>query len=75
MEGCWGTENEHTAFLRYHEYKQKNNEPVEICYVCDLVVNPKWAWLGSSSDALFSDAKEKGEMSSIQSTYQYYRSL
>ena len=54
----WGTENEHTALLRYHEYKQKN-DPVEICYACGLVVNPKWPWLGSSPDALISDAKEK----------------
>ena len=47
----WGTENEHTALLKYHEYKQKN-DPVEIYYACGLV------GLGSSP-ALISDAKEK----------------
>ena len=38
----WGTENEKNALLRYHQYKDESNLPVNICESCKLVVNPKW---------------------------------
>lgn len=62
----WGTENEQNALLRYHQYKDDSNLPVNICSSCGLVVNPKWPWLGASPDALISDEREESVYGAVE---------
>ena len=62
----WGTENEKNALLRYHQYKDESNLPVNICASCGLVVNPKWPWLGASPDALISDEREESVYGAVE---------
>jgi hypothetical protein len=62
----WGTENEQNALMRYHQYKEESNLPVNICSSCGLVVNPKWPWLGASPDALISDEIEESVYGAVE---------
>jgi hypothetical protein len=62
----WGTENEQNALMRYHQYKDESNLPVNICSSCGLVVNPKWPWLEASPDALISDEIEESVYGAVE---------
>ena len=62
----WGIENEQKALVKYHEYKDENNEHVDICSACGLVVNPMWPWLGASPDALMVDEKEESLYGAVE---------
>ena len=41
---------------------EKHNSQFELCYLCGLVVNPKWPWLGASPDSLAEGLHEKINM-------------
>ena len=68
-----GTDNEQNALLKYYDHMQSNDQMVEVCCSCGLIVNPKWPWLDESPDEVICDYSEKPVYRAVEEKINIHR--